>query len=59
MEECPHFRHTLGRKVIDDARLESDVRVDDESRAEHSVGDGIKGARGERSDGKRYQGSGY
>lgn len=31
--------------------LETDVRVDDEERAEDSVHDGVEGAGGERSDG--------
>jgi hypothetical protein len=50
--ECPHgcvtdHRHTLLGEVVDDARLETDVRVDDEQGAEDRISDGVQRASGE------------
>jgi hypothetical protein len=40
--------HSVLGEVVDDARLETDVRVDNEQGAEDRVGDGVKRAGGER-----------
>lgn len=50
--ERPHGRvtdhgHALFGEVVDDARLETDVRVDDEQSAEDRVGDRVQRASGE------------
>ena len=48
----PHSRgtdtgHAVLGEVVDDARLEADVRVDDEQSAEDRVGNGVQGTSGE------------
>lgn len=53
--ERPHGRitdhgHTLLGEVVNDARLETDVRVDDKKGAEDRVGDGVQRAGGEGGD---------
>ena len=56
--ERPHGRvtdhgHALLGEVVDDARLETDVRVDDQKSAKDRVGDGVQRASGEGGDGER------
>lgn len=53
--ESPHsgvtnHGHALLGEVVDDARLETDVRVDNEKGAEDRVGDGVQRAGGEGGD---------
>lgn len=53
--ERPHGRvadhgYALLGEVVDDARLETNVRVDDEQGAEDRVGDGVQRASGEGCD---------
>src|SRR5690242_17181639 len=42
--------HAVLGEVVDDARLEADVRVDDQEGAEDGVGDGVQRAGGEGGD---------
>lgn len=61
--ESPHGRvadewHTLLGEVVDDARLETNVRVDDQQGAEDRVGDGVQRAGGEGRNGERDEAGG-
>jgi hypothetical protein len=56
--ERPHGRvtdhgHALLGEIVDDARLETDVRVDDQKCAKDRVGDGVQRASGEGGDCER------
>lgn len=46
---------TLAGKIVDNARLEADVRVDENGRDEDGVHDGVEGTRGKGSNGQRDQ----